>query len=155
MIRILFVCHGNICRSVMAEYMLDHLIRENGWESFLSCDSAATSLEEIGNPIHYGARRCLLRHGIPIGDHRARRITKDDYGRYDWIIGMDEENMYDLAWFYRPDPKKKIASLLSFAGKKKEIADPWYTGQFEDTYRDLEEGLGGLIDHLKKQGTLP
>ena len=96
-----------------------------------------------------------MRHGIPIGDHRARRITKDDYGRYDWIIGMDEENMYDLAWFYRPDPKKKIASLLSFAGRNREIADPWYTGQFEDTYRDLEEGLDGLIDHLKKQGTLP
>ena len=98
------------------EYMLDHLIRENGWESFLSCDSAATSLEEIGNPIHYGARRCLLRHGIPIGDHRARRITKDDYGRYDWIIGMDEENMYYMMNKFGGDPAGKIHNLMDYAG---------------------------------------
>ena len=139
----------------MAEYMMKHLIEQNGWEDLLMCDSAATSYEEIGNTIHYGAKRELDRHSIPAGNHRARHMRPEDYDTFDYIIGMDEENMYNLNRYYHNDPKHRIFLLLGFAGKNRDIANPWYTGNFRETYEDLEEGLEAFTEYLKKNAVLP
>ena len=149
MIRILFICHGNICRSTMAEAMFKDLVKKNGTADKFEIDSAATTREEIGNGMHYGARHKLDEVGIPIGNHRARQFTREDYIHYDIILGMDDENMYDLKRMSGGDPQNKIYKLLELAGKKRDIADPWYTGNFEATYSDLVEGLDALYKKLE------
>ena len=168
MTRILFVCHGNICRSTMAQYVFEHLVAERGLEGRYVVDSAATSREEIGNGPHPGTRRALAERGIACGDHRSRQMTAADYGRWDLIIGMDAENldgMYRLlagetgfGWSWHPvsasfaaaaDPAGKVHLLLEWAGLKRDIADPWYTGNFEATYRDVMLGCTALLDALE------
>ena len=149
MIKILFICHGNICRSTMAEMVFKHLVRQAGLTSEFYIDSAATSREEIGSGVHYGTRRKLAEVGIPCGDHRATQITKADYDKYDYLIIMDDRNRRELKWIIKDDPEQKIHMLLDFAGRLGEgIADPWYTGNFDITYDDVLAGCEGLLAYL-------
>lgn len=149
MIRVLFVCHGNICRSPMAQYLLAHLAAERG----LACrtQSAATSREEIGNPIYPPARRKLREKGIPFGDHRAVQMTRQDYGAYDLLLAMDQANVRNMTAIAGGDPAGKIHRLLDFTDHPRDIADPWYTGDFEATYDDLLQGCQALLDWLEGQ----
>lgn len=148
MITILFVCHGNICRSPMAQYIFQNVIDNKGLTDEFFIDSAATSTEEIGNGLHYGTRRKLNEVGIPWGDHRARQIVRKDYNQYDYIIGMDEANIRNINRMIGPDTDGKIYKLLQFAGSSRDIADPWYTGNFDVTYDDIVEGCEGLLEYL-------
>ena len=148
---ILFVCHGNICRSTMAEYVMKHLVKQAGAEGEFFIDSAATSTEEIGNGVHHGTRRKLAREGIPCGDHRARQVTWADYSRFNYIIGMDEANRRNLLRMLKNDPEGKVSLLLDYTDRPGAIADPWYTGDFDATYRDVLEGCTGLLDLLLKR----
>ena len=150
MIKILFVCHGNICRSTMAEYVMKHLVREAGVEGEFYIDSAATSTEEIGNGVHHGTRRKLAQVGIPCGDHRARQVTWKDYEAFDYIIGMDNANIRNLRRMLKNDPEGKISMMLDYTDRPGEVADPWYTGDFEATYRDVLEGCQGLLKKLNR-----
>ena len=145
MIKILFVCHGNICRSPMAEFVMKDLVRKAGREKDFLIESAATSTEEIGNDIHYGTRTKLQQEGIPFARRAARQITAADYDKYDYLIGMDEENLYYMNRRWNNDPDGKISLLLEFAGKNRDIADPWYTGNFDRTYLDILEGCEALL----------
>ena len=145
MTHILFVCHGNICRSPMAEFIMKSLIRKAGCEKAITVDSVAATTEEIGNDMYPPAKRMLTKKGIPFSPRRARLITASDYARADYILCMDEENLYDLSRLTRGDPEKKVSLLLSWAGRRGEVADPWYTGDFEETYDDLVEGCHALL----------
>ena len=147
--KILFVCHGNICRSTMAEYVMKHLLRQNGMEDWVYVDSAATSTEEIGNGVHSGTRAKLAREGIPCGNHRARQVTWQDYGEFDFLIGMDEANRRNLLRMLKGDPEGKVSLLLDYTNRPGAIADPWYTGDFDVTYEDVLEGCQGLLKQLK------
>ena len=151
MVRVLFICHGNICRSVSAQYIFEQLIREKGVEEEFFVDSAATSTEEIGNPIYPPMRSALESHGVPIGSHRARQVKRHEYEEYDYIIAMDEENVRDMLRLFGGDPDKKIHALLGFAGENREVADPWYTGNFDETYEDVLKGCKGLLQFLEKK----
>ena len=148
MIKILFVCHGNICRSPMAEFVLRDLVRERGLEDEFEIASAATSTEEIGNPVHHGTKRKLNQVGIDCSGKTARQIVKADYVNYDYLIGMDEANVRNMRRYWRNDEDGKIYKLLEFAGSFDDIADPWYTGNFEETYQDVLDGCIGLLGHL-------
>ena len=148
MVKILFVCHGNICRSTMAEYVMKHLVKQAGREGEFYIDSAATSTEEIGNGVHHGTRRKLAQVGIPCGDHRARQVTWKDYESFDLIIGMDNNNIRNLNRMLKGDPDGKIAMMLDYTHRPGEVADPWYTGDFDATYRDVLEGCTGLLKQL-------
>lgn len=150
MIKILFICHGNICRSTMAEYVMKHLVRQAGLEGEFYIDSAATSTEEIGNGVHHGTRRKLAQVGIPCGDHRARQVTWADYEKFDRIIGMDNANIRNLNRMLKGDPDGKISMMLDYTNRPGEVADPWYTGNFEATYRDVLEGCQGLLEKLQR-----
>ncbi len=146
MIKVLFVCHGNICRSTMAEFVMKHLTAEAGLSRQFLIESAATSTEEIGNPVHPGTRKILAKKGIPAGQHFAVQMTNADYGKYDWIIGMDNWNIQNIKRITGGDPDGKICKLLDFTVRKgADIADPWYTGNFEDTYGDIDEGCRGFL----------
>ena len=148
MVKILFVCHGNICRSPMAEFVMKALVKEAGKENDFLIESAATSTEEIGNDIHYGTRQILIQNNIPFSKRHARQITKDDYSFYNFLIAMDEENVYYMKRKWDNDPADKIKLLLEFAGKSRDIADPWYTGNFGQTYHDVLEGCTALLEKL-------
>lgn len=139
--KILFVCHGNICRSTMAEYVMKDMVAKLGLSDQYEIDSAATSREEIGNPIYPPARKKLLSEGIPIGTHRARQITKADYAHFDRIYIMDHWNQRNILRVLGSDPYDKIEMLLD-----RDVADPWYTGDFDATYRDVTEGCKRIID---------
>ena len=152
MLGILFVCHGNICRSPMAEYVMKDLVERAGESDRFSIDSAATSSEEIGNPVHRGTQRALKRHGIPCGGHRARRVTAADYDSFDLIVGMDEANVRSLNRLFGGDSDGKVRKLLEFAGESRDVADPWYTRDFETTYRDVSAGCKGLLAALSSHG---
>ena len=132
----------------MAEYVMKDLVRKRGREGDVTVDSAATSTEEIGNPVHRGTRRVLREHGVPCGDHRARQITHADYDDYDLIVGMDEANMRSMRRVFIGDPQGKLRKLLEFAGSGRDVADPWYTGDFETTYDDVVSGCEGLLEQL-------
>lgn len=147
-IKILFVCHGNICRSTMAQYMMEDMIRKAHTENRFYVDSAATSREEIGNGVHYGTRRKLAEVGIPCGNHKARQMTRRDYDEFDYIIGMDDENMYYMKRIAGGDPEGKIHLLLEYAGLNRDIADPWYTGNFDETYEDLKLWLNAFAKEI-------
>ncbi|MBQ1949257.1 MAG: low molecular weight phosphotyrosine protein phosphatase [Treponema sp.] len=146
--KILFVCHGNICRSPMAEFICRKLLKDAGRENEFHVESAATSTEEIGNDMHPGAKAELSKNGIPFEKRRARRITEDDYKNYDYLIGMDVENLYYMQRKWNKDPDDKVKLLLSYAGKDRDIADPWYTGNFSETYADLVEGLTQMLEKI-------
>lgn len=148
--KILFVCHGNICRSPMAEFVMKDLVRKAGLEKEFLIESAATSTEEIGNDIHYGTRTKLQKEGVPFTRRAARQITARDYEYYDYLVAMDEENLYYMNRRWNNDPDNKISLLLEFAGKTREIADPWYTGNFDQTYLDVVEGCEALLNAVNK-----
>lgn len=151
MIKILFVCHGNICRSTMAQSVMTYLAAERGLADRFYIESAATSREEIGNPPHYGTVDKLRRVGIPVVPHRAVQMCREDYDRYDYLIGMDSANIHNMLRIVGGDPEKKIYKLPDFAGNQGDIADPWYTGNFEATYRDVLAGCRGLLEHCLTQ----
>ena len=148
MIKILFICHGNICRSTMAESVMTYLVKEKGLEDRFYINSAATSREEIGNGPHYGTVNKLRSVGIPVVPHRAVQMTSEDYREYDYLIGMDTENIRNMNRISGGDPDGKIYKLMSFAGSGRDVADPWYTGDFDATYRDVNEGCRALLDYL-------
>lgn len=154
MIRILFVCHGNICRSPMAEFVMRDLVEGAGLGDCVRVESAATSSEELGNPVHRGTRGVLNAMGIDCSRKRARRIVPADYSAFDLIVGMDEANMRNMRRAFGGDPEGKLHKLLSFAGRGGDVADPWYTGDFEQTRADVCEGCTALLDHLKEAGLL-
>ncbi len=149
MVRILFVCHGNICRSPMAEFVLKDMVRKRKAEDRFEIASAATSREEIGNPVYPPARRKLAENGISCRGHQAWQMTKGDYGRYDMIICMDHQNIRNVSRIAGGDPEGKITLLLDHTERKgEEVADPWYTGNFDATWRGVTEGCAGLLDEL-------
>ncbi len=148
MIKILFVCHGNICRSPMAEFVMKDMVRRAGLEKEFEIASAATSTEEIGNPVYPPARKKLAEHGITCNGKTARQMTWGDYVHYDHLIGMDNWNLRNMRRMTKNDPEGKVRSLLSFAGSDREVADPWYTGDFEATWKDVIEGCAALLEFL-------
>jgi protein-tyrosine phosphatase len=149
--RILFVCHGNICRSPMAEYIMKHLVAEKGIAGDYLIASAATSTEELGNPVYPPARRKLAEHGIACEGHSARQLTRNDYSRYDLLIGMDTYNIRNMQRMCGGDPEGKIHRLLDFTNRPGDVADPWYTGDFTATWRDCLEGCQALLQALEQQ----
>lgn len=149
MIRILFVCHGNICRSTMAEFVLKDMVAKRGLAGQFLIESAATSTEEIGNPVHCGTRQVLSRHGIGgFEGKRARQLRRADYDNFDFIIGMDDANVRNILRMLGGDPEGKVHKLLDFAGQNRSIADPWYTGDFDTTYEDVLDGCEALLRYL-------
>lgn len=151
MTKLLFICHGNICRSTMAEMVFKHIIRKEGLDKHFLVDSMATSREELGNPVHPGTRRKLAEVGIPCLDHRATQMTKTDYDRYDYLIVMDHNNIRNLMRIIGTDPEQKVSMLLDYAGRNgQSIADPWYTGNFDATYEDVLAGCEGLLEYFKE-----
>ena len=149
MTKILFICHGNICRSPMAEFVMKDLVKKAGLESQFHIASAATSTEEIGNPVYPPARRKLAEHGIGCAGKTARQLTRADYGQYDLLIGMDSANLRNMRRICGGDPDGKIHLLMDYTGRPGEVADPWYTGDFEATWRDVLEGCGELLEQYK------
>ncbi len=145
MTRILFICHGNICRSPMAEFVLKDMVHKRGLSARFVIDSAATSTEEIGNGVHHGTRRKLGEMGVPCGDHRAVQMRRSDYGKYDYLIGMDAWNIRNMRRILGEDPEKKVYRLLDFAEHPRDIEDPWYTGNFDVTYEDIVEGCQAFL----------
>ena len=154
MIKILFVCHGNICRSPMAEFILKDMVAKRGMADDFYIESCATSTEEIwngvGNPVYPPAKRELAKHGISCEGKRARQVTKSDYDRFDYLICMDNNNMRNIKWIIPSDPHNKISKLMRFAGSNADVADPWYTGDFEITYKDIVEGCEGFLRFLNR-----
>ena len=149
MIKVLFVCHGNICRSPMAEYVMKDLVKKAGLEAEFQIASAATSREEIGNPVYPPARRKLAEHGISRARHAARQLRNRDYEEYDLLIGMDKANLHNMFRICGGDFNNKMHLLLEYAGRPdQEVMDPWYTGDFDSTWQDVLEGCEGLLDNL-------
>ena len=146
--KILFVCLGNICRSPMAEFLLKDIVDKKGLTSEFIIDSCATSSEEIGNPPHYGTVNKLKEHGILISGKTARKLTKEDYTKYDYIIGMEESNIKNILRIIENDTENKVYRLLDFSENPRDISDPWYTGNFDETYDDILEGLQYLVKFL-------
>ena len=147
-IKVLFICHGNICRSTMAESVMTHLINQQNLSHLFEIASAATSREEIGNPPHYGTVNKLREVGIPVVPHRAVQMTKADYEYYDYLIGMDTANIRNMTRIADGDTDGKIYKLLTFAGSGRDVADPWYTGDFDATYEDVDAGCRALIEYI-------
>lgn len=154
MVKILFVCHGNICRSPMAEFVMKDLVQKAGLDGQLAIASAATSTEEIGNPVYPPARRKLAEHGIRCDGKRARQLRRDDYTRYDLLIGMDRANVRNMERICGGDPEGKLHLLLEYTARPGEVADPWYTGDFQATWEDVEAGCTGLLQSLLDSGAL-
>lgn len=150
MTKILFVCLGNICRSPMAQFVMQELVRREGLADQLQIESAATSREEIGNPPHHGTRSKLAQMGIPMGQHRARQMTAADYQEYDLLIGMEKWNLQAMQRIAGGDPDHKMHLLLDFTERGGDIADPWYTGNFDVTFEDVWEGCQGLLQYLRE-----
>lgn len=148
MIQILFVCHGNICRSPMAEFVMKDLVKRAGREKEIFVASAACRRDEIGADTYLGTKEKLDEMGIPHERRQAVQITRNDYDRYDLIVGMDAENMRDLNQLSPGDPAGKFHQLLEFAGEARDVADPWYTGDFDTTYHDVRKGCQGLLQTL-------
>ena len=144
MTKILFVCHGNICRSPMAEFVMKDIAAKAGLSDEFLIESAATSTEEIGNPVYPPARRKLQEHGIACDGKTARQVRRADYDKFDLIIGMDEENMYNLRRLFHGDPEGKLSLLMDYTARPGSVADPWYTRDFEATWRDVLEGCTGF-----------
>lgn len=145
MFRILFVCHGNICRSPMAEFVMKDLVEKRGLSGQFSIESAATSTEELGNPVHRGTRKILDRLGISCAEKRARQLKRTDYDNFDYLIGMDYANVRNMNRICGGDPEAKIYKLLDFTDEPRSISDPWYTGDFEATFHDVREGCNSLL----------
>jgi protein-tyrosine phosphatase len=150
MIKVLFICHGNICRSTMAQFVFQNIVNQKHLTYKFYINSAATSREEIGNPPHYGTIEKLRSVGVPVLPHRAVQMVKEDYQKYDYLIGMDEWNRKNMLRIVRKDPDRKITLLLDYSKHPRDIADPWYTGNFDITYSDILEGCEAFLEFLKK-----
>ena len=146
--KILFICHGNICRSPMAEMVFKHMVKNAGRENDFYIDSAATDYDEIGNGMHRGTIGVLQKNHIPYTDHRARLVTPDDYNDFDLLIIMDSENERHLERRVGKDTEGKVHYLMSYCGLSRDVADPWYTGNFEETWRDVCEGCRALLERF-------
>lgn len=151
MIKILFICHGNICRSTMSQFVFQNMVNKLGLTDQFHIDSAATSREEIGNGPHYGTVRKMKEMNIPVLPHRAVQMTKKDYDHFDYLIGMDSANIRNMNRILGGDPEAKVHKLLDFTERKGDIADPWYTGNFDATYRDVVEGCEGLLRFIQER----
>ena len=150
MIKVLFICHGNICRSPMAEFVMKDMVHRRGLDDRFEIASAATSREEIGNPVYPPARRKLAEHGISCGGHHARQMTREDYDRYDYIIGMDMANLRNICRITGGDLEHKVSLLLDHTARAgQEVADPWYTGDFDETWDDVTEGCEQLLAEIE------
>ena len=147
--KILFVCHGNICRSPMAEFVMKDLVQKAGLTDHFYIESAATSTEEIGNEVYPPAKRKLAEHGISCKGKKARQMTRSDYQRFDLLIGMDDWNIRNMTRIAGGDPEGKIHKLLDYTVRKGDVADPWYTGDFDATWRDVTEGCRELLKSLE------
>lgn len=146
--KILFVCHGNICRSPMAEFVMKDLVKNANLENDFLIDSKATSTEELGNSVHPGTLKKLAQEGIPTFPHKARQLSKDDYQKYDFIIGMDSWNKRNILRIFTSDFEHKVYLLLDFTNQKRDIADPWYTHDFDSTFRDVKQGCTALLNFI-------
>ena len=151
MTKILFVCHGNICRSPMAEFVMKALTERAGLASQFHIESAAASREELGNPVYPPARRKLAEHGISCAGHAARQLSKKDYGKYDLLIGMDSSNLRDMRRICGGDPLGKMSLLMNHTARPGDVADPWYTGDFESAWLDIEYGCQQLLTELSEK----
>ena len=151
MLRILFVCLGNICRSPMAEFVMKDMLAQNRLTHLAEVASAATSSYEVGNPVHPGTRQKLSQHHISCKGKTARQLTRGDYAAYDLIIGMDAGNMRDMLRLFGGDPEGKLHKLLTFCGDDADVADPWYTGDFEATWQDVNRGCRALMKYLQTE----
>ena len=147
-IKVLFICHGSICRSPMAKYIMLDLVKKAGRRDEFIIDSAATSSEELGNPVYPPARAVLNKHGIDCSGYAARRMRYDDYEAYDMIIGMDSENMYYMKRMWPEDPEGKLSLLMDHTKDPREVSDPWYTRDFDKAYSDILEGCESLLSIL-------
>ena len=147
--KVLFICHGNICRSPMAEFVMKDLVEKAGLSAQFEIASAATSTEEIGNPVYPPARRKLAEHGISCGSKTARQMTRRDYETYDHLIAMDHNNLRNMARFVGGDPEHKVSLLMDHTRRPGDVADPWYTGDFEATWQDVLEGCTALLEELR------
>lgn len=150
MIKVLFICHGNICRSPMAEFVFRHMVKERGMGDKFHIASCATSTEEIGNPVHRGTREKLRQHGISTEGKYAVQLRKKDYDDYDYLLGMDTWNIRNILRIVKSDPENKVHRLLDFSKEPRDIADPWYTGNFDVTYNDIVEGCQAFLNYLRE-----
>lgn len=148
MTKVLFVCLGNICRSPMAEFVLKDMVRRRGLEDEFIIESRGTSSEEIGNDVHYGTVRKLNSVGVPVEHRQATKFTKRDYDEFDYIIGMEARNVRDIMTFIDEDPDDKVCRLLDYSNNPRDIADPWYTGNFDITYQDVVEGCEAFLKSI-------
>ena len=146
--KVLFVCHGNICRSPMAEAVFRHMLEERGLGERFAVDSAAVSAEEIGNPVYPEANRTLVAHGLPASNHHAWQLTRADYDRYDFFIGMDQENIYRMRQIFGGDSQRKVGLLLAYTEHPREVEDPWYTGRFDRVFYLITQGCQALLETL-------
>ncbi len=148
MTKVMFVCLGNICRSPMAEFVLKDLVKKKGIEKEFVIKSSATSFEEIGNDVHYGTVKKLNSVGVPVEHREAVRLTKEDYKKYDYIIGMEERNVQNIIRIVGTDFENKVSRLLDFSSNPRDIADPWYTGNFDKTFEDILEGCNSFLEKI-------
>ena len=154
MIKVLFICHGNICRSPMAEFVMKDLVKKEGLEKQFYIASAATSTEEIGNGVHRGTRKKLSEFGISTAGKTAVQLTRSDYEQYDFLLGMDSYNIRNILRMIGGDQEHKVCRLLEFTEQPRDIADPWYTGDFDQTYDDIDKGCKALLKYLKEKGLI-
>ena len=154
MIKVLFICHGNICRSPMSEFIFRDMVYKRGLSDCFSIASAATSREELGNPVYPPARRILKAHGIDCSGKTARQITKADYQEYDYLLAAENYNIRNMMRIIGSDPDKKVYRLLDFSDSPRDIADPWYTGDFQITWDDIVEGCEAFLKYLEKEGRI-
>ena len=154
MTKILFLCHGNICRSPMAEFVMKDMVKKAGLEQDFQIESAATSTEESGNPVYPPAREELAKHGISCKGKRAVQLKASDYDYYDYLIGMDTMNIRNMKRILGADKEEKIYKMMTFAGRSDDVADPWYSGDFRTTYNDIDEACRGLLKYLKERNEI-
>lgn len=151
MIKVLFICHGNICRSPMCEFIMKDMVKKRGVGDRFLIESAATSSEELGNPVYPPAKKKLAEHGIGCAGKTARRLRSDEYEDWDLFIGMDTENIRNMLRLFHNDPKDKVHKLLEYTGRARDVSDPWYTRDFEATWQDAVAGCSALLDHLLEE----